>query len=124
MTNNIFKKISPFDFFLLLCSFVYGNIFAIQCANLNWGFLLLFGIIFFIENLEKFVYMIFNANQQMTDKKTTKTLFFISSSQNHRFLQKNKTNSVFVKDAPFFLVNSLKRGFLLGFFLEAFKVGS
>lgn len=124
MTNNILKKINPFDFFLLLCSFLYGNIFAIQFSNINWGFFFIFGIVFFIENLEKFVYMVFNANQQTTNPKNTKTLFFISSSQDKRFLQKNSTNPFFVTDAPFFLLNSLKRGFLLGFFLEAFKVGS
>lgn len=124
MTNNSFKQINPFDFFLLLCSFLCGNIFAIQCSNFHWGFLLIFGIVFFIENLEKFAYMVFNTNQQTTDQKTTKTSFFISSSQNHRFLKKNRTNSFFVTDVRFFLLNSLKRGFLLGFFLEAFKVGS
>lgn len=118
MTNNSFKKIKPFDFFLLLCSFLYGNVFAIQCSNLNWGFLLIFGVVFFIENLEKFAYMVFKVNQQTTNQKVTKTLFFISSSQ------KNNTNYFFVTDATFFLLNSLKRGFLLGFFLEAFKVGS
>nr|QJD22254.1 hypothetical chloroplast RF20 [Micractinium singularis] len=132
MTNNSLKKIKPFDFFLLLCSFLYGNIFAIQCSNLNWGFLLIFGIVFLIENLEKFAYMVFKANQQTTDQKVTKTLFFFSSSRSQKrgfwdqngFLQKNKTNSFFFTDATFFLFNSLKRGFLLGFFLEAFKVGS
>ena len=132
MTNNRFKQINPFDFFLLLCSFLCGNLFAIQCSNLHWGFLLIFGIVFFIENLEKFAYMVFNTNQQTTDQKATKTSFFISSSlfqkprfwDHHRFLKKNRTNSFFVTDVRFFLLNSLKRGFLLGFFLEAFKVGS
>lgn len=132
MTDNVLKKVNPFDFFLLLCSFLYGNIFAIQCSNLNWGFLLIFGIVFLIENLEKFVYTVFKTNQQTTEQKTTKTLFFISSFRsqkrgfwdNHIFLPKNRTNSFFVTNAPFFLLNSMKRGFLLGFFLEAFKVGS
>lgn len=124
MTSNSSKKINPFDFFLLLCSFLCGNIFAIQCSNLHWGFLLIFGIVFFLENLENFAYMSFNTKQQTTEQKATKNSFFISWPQNYRFLQKNRANLFSVTNVMFFLLNSLKRGFLLGFFLEAFKVGS
>lgn len=140
MTNAFFKKLNPFDFFLLLCSFLYGNIFALQCSEFDWGFFLIFGVVFFIETLEKFVYMFFKGPHEEKKLNTTKTFFFISwfcskiskirpkktffGPDDLGFLRKKNTNVFFVRHSPFFLLNSLKRGFLLGFFVEAFKVGS
>lgn len=104
MNNNLLKNINSFDFFLLLCAFVYGNIFSIQCSKLNWDFFLIFGIIFLIENLERVFYLVFNR----TKKVRNRTIPYFS----------------FFGISPFFLVTTMKRGFLLGIFLEAFKVGS
>lgn len=104
MKKNVLKNINSFDFFLLLCAFVYGNIFSIQCSKLNWGFFVIFGIVFLIEILEIVFYLVFNT----TKKPTNRTVPYFS----------------FIGISPFFLVTTMKRGFLLGIFLEAFKVGS
>jgi len=104
MNKKLLKNINSFDFFLLLCAFVYGNMFSIQCSKLNWGFFVIFGIVFFIETLEKVFYLVFNSNKKTSSRTITYFSFFGIS--------------------PFFLVTTMKRGFLLGIFLEAFKVGS
>lgn len=112
MTKNQLKKLNPFDFFILLCAFLYGNIFTIQCSKLDWGFLLIFGVVVFIEILDKFFYSCFHKNQQ----KNHKTKDFVKAK-----LVQFKAGSIL---NTFLLLNTFKRGFFLGFFLEAFKVGS
>jgi hypothetical protein len=117
------KGFAPFDFFILLCAFVYGNIFTIQCSKLNWGFLLIFGVIFFIEILDKLFYFflfLFFENKKKTKnlhKNNQPNIFVNAKLLQFQFNIENILNI-------FFLVNTLKRGFFLGFFLEAFKVGS
>ena len=117
MAKNLLKKFNPFDFFILLCAFLYGNIFTIQCSTLNWGFVLIFGVVVLIEILEKSVYFFFTNQKQEICPKNTK-FFFNFVEHGIPLLIKEKTFS------SFFLLNTAKRGFLLGFFLEAFKVGS
>ena len=114
MTKNLLKNVNPFDFFILLCAFIYGNIFAIQWSTLDWGFILIFEVVFFIEILDKFLYFFFNPNY----KKHSRTLPF------PKFFKFGAKWGFWVKISPYFLLNTVKRGFLLGFFLEAFKVGS
>ena len=114
MTKNLVKNMNPFDFFILLCAFLYGNIFAIQWSTLEWGFLLIFGVVFFIEIIDKFLYLFFTPNS----KKNSRTLAF------PKFFEFGAKWGLWVKISPYFLLNTVKRGFLLGFFLEAFKVGS
>ena len=104
MTKNVLKNINSFDFFVLLCAFVYGNIFSIQCSKVNWDFFVIFSIVFLIEILERVLYLVFNR----TKKTTSRTIPYFS----------------FFGISPFFLVTTMKRGFLLGIFVEAFKVGS
>lgn len=89
----------PLDFFVFLFAFLYGNLFLISYSKLNWGILLIFCFVFFIEFLNKFLY------------------FY--------FFNKNNSNEEIKKISyPKILLNTVKRGFLLGFFIEAFKVGS
>ena len=76
MTKNLLKKINPLDFFLLLCAFLYGNIFAIQFSTLDWGFVLIFAVVIFIETLEKVLYLFFTKNKK---KVVRKTLIFCST---------------------------------------------
>lgn len=109
MTKIFLQNVNPFDFFLLLCFFVYGNIFTIQCSSLNWGFFLIFGIVIFLEIIDNLFYISFN---------------FTKQKLNHFSTRFSKRNLSFSKNSPFFLLNTIKRGFLLGLFLEAFKVGS
>lgn len=89
------SEIQPFDFFILVYAFLYGNIFAVQYSTMPWGGLLIFGIVFFLEISQRGLYLLSALNSQK------------------RFLR-----------FSFFFLNTLKRGFLLGFFVEAFKVGS
>lgn len=103
MNKNALKKIQPFDFFLLVYAFLYGNLFAIQFSTLDWGIIMIFGLVFLLELIQKVLYFAFS-------KKHEKSLY--SKLQN--------LGSI----SLLFVVNTLKRGFLLGFFLEAFKVGS
>jgi hypothetical protein len=88
------EKINVSDFLILLIGFVYGNLFVINYSTANWNFLLIFFIIFFVELVNKSNYFIFF-------KKYTENNFFL-----------------------FNFINTSKRGFLLGIFVEAFKVGS
>lgn len=112
MTKNLFKQIHPFDFFLLVCAFFYGNIFTIQFSTLDWGFVLILSMVLFIEMVDRFIYFAFHQNQ-----KKLQTL-------NNEFGTKDEIVANTSLMCPFFLLNTLKRGFLLGFFVEAFKVGS
>jgi len=112
MNKNQLKKLNPFDFFILLCAFLYGNIFTIQCSKLDWGFLLIFSVVFFIEILDKFFYSFFHKNQQKNNKTKDFGKVKLVQFRGESFLN------------TFFLLNTFKRGFFLGFFLEAFKVGS
>ena len=88
------QKTQPFDFFLLLAGFLYGNLFVITFSQFNWGIFLIFLIVLGVEFINK-------------------SLYFSST-----ILKNKKKNSLEL------LVNTSKRGFLLGFFIEAFKVGS
>ena len=88
------QKIQSFDFFLLLAGFLYGNLFGITFSQFNWGIFLIFLIVLTVEFLNK-------------------GLYFSST------VLKNKN-----KNSLEILLNTSKRGFLLGFFIEAFKVGS
>jgi hypothetical protein len=101
-----------FDFFLVFAAFVYGNLFSIQFSTLNWGFILIFGITLFIELVQKLLYLLI-----LVPKFPTLGLTQVFS-RIRKFHTKNKLPS-FV-----FFITTIKRGFLLGFFLEAFKVGS
>ena len=121
MTKNLLKTINPFDFCILLWAFLYGNIFAIQCSTLDWGFVFIFGVVLFLETVQRFFYLCFNTNQQTINRKHgTKTSFW-RDMYIFFWASPKSTKEIF---APFFLLNTMKRGFLLGFFLEAFKVGS
>ena len=95
MTKTLLNEIHSFDFFILLYGFLYGNIFAIQYSTMKWGLFFIFGVVFFLEMIQRVLYLL---------------LYRKSPKQRFPF--------------SFFLVNTLKRGFLLGFFVEAFKVGS
>ena len=88
-------EIHPFDFFILVYAFLYGNIFTVQYSTMRWGFLVIFGLVFFLEISQKGLYLLSALNNQKP---------FLKFS--------------------FFFLNILKRGVLLGFFVEAFKVGS
>jgi hypothetical protein len=101
MNNNLLKQTKTFDFFLLLGSFIYGNLFVIQYSKMNWGFLVIFCVVFFFEFLNKILYFFFER-------------------QDPRKIDTESAHIVYIC----IFTNTLKRGFLLGFFLEAFKVGS
>lgn len=103
MKNNALNQINPLDFFILLYGFLYGNLLAIQCSNSELNFLLIFLVVCFLEILQRVLYFNFSSDHK----------------NNLDFVPKNS-----VLRSQFLVINTLKRGFLLGFFLEAFKLGS
>ena len=126
----VLKQIEPFDFFILLCAFFYGNLFALQFSTINWGFLLIFTIVFFLEAINKFLYFLFENTKEFSEKRkpvlvpklnnlVKKT--HLGSGVSYTLLAKKRKK---VLKYSFLLTNLVKRGFLLGFFVEAFKVGS
>ena len=94
-TKILLKKLNSFDLLILLLAFLYGNLFAIANCSINWSLVLIFCIVFFLELINKIIYL----------------------RGNNNFLQ-------ILEFYPLILLNLLKRGFILGLFLEAFKVGS
>lgn len=123
-------EIEPFDFFILLCAFFYGNLFALQFSNINWGFLLIFIIVFFLEAINKLLYFLFENIKELSRKQEPVfgLKFFNfrkkmdADSGVAYFLTTRKTKKAL--KYSFILTNLVKRGFILGFFVEAFKVGS
>ena len=87
------KKLSFFTF-LLLISFIYGNIFGIYLKEIENFYLNIFIIVILIEVISFLKY-------------SKKSKFYLIE------------NSLSLKS-----LNVLKRGFLIGIFVEAFKVGS
>jgi hypothetical protein len=128
MNKKWFKVLNSFDFLIILSAFLYGNLFAIHNSNLNWNIFLIFSIVFGFEFINQTVYFIrykFSKNQ----------IFVIKYKLNFcvDWILKSKFKSIFESVTKpkednnlnfLILINTLKRGFLLGFFLEAFKVGS
>lgn len=130
-------EIEPFDFFILLCAFFYGNLFALQFSNINWGFLLIFIIVFFLEAINKLLYFLFENTKELSRKQEPVfgLKFFNFRKKTDAvpqipfagkgvayFLTTRKTKKAL--KYSFILTNLVKRGFILGFFVEAFKVGS
>jgi hypothetical protein len=108
----MFQNFQPLDFLILLFGFLYGNLFVITFSTFHWDLFLIFSVVLFLEILNK----VFNSNSQgvensFHDKKKYSIQFFEKFS-------KNSQKSLFI------LFQLFKRGFLLGFFIEAFKVGS
>ncbi|KAL6766047.1 hypothetical protein ACKKBG_P80035 (chloroplast) [Auxenochlorella protothecoides x Auxenochlorella symbiontica] len=86
-------------FFLLLCSFIFGNLIGIYSKKISYNFFSLFFFNIILELLNFFNYSFFD----------------VLSKQTHK-------NSIIKKMK--IIINIFKRGFLLGIFLEAFKLGS
>jgi hypothetical protein len=150
----VLKQIEPFDFFILLCAFFYGNLFALQFSTINWGFLLIFIIVFFLEAINKFLYLLLSSSKNTfleDNALSKKRVSFLEREENAKdfsikerpvlvpklinfekkmhvglgisyFLTAKKRKKFF--KYSFLFTNLVKRGFLLGFFVEAFKVGS
>ncbi len=126
------KQNKAFNFFILLFAFLCGNLFILTYSNLNWGLLLIFSVIFLLEFLSQFLYSRFFFDQKKQQKQLLQIPFrSLRSSFEDQTVPKMKIlgwlascfgikepNSVFI------FINTIKRGFLLGFFIEAFKVGS
>lgn len=147
------KQNKAFNFFILLFAFLCGNLFILTYSHLNWGLLLIFSVIFFLEVLSQVLYSKFFRDPKKQQKQLLESPLRSSrSSFEDLTLPKMKVvpvpgplpqNSVLGKEergtvtrwpascfgtkepnSLFIFINTLKRGFLLGFFLEAFKVGS
>jgi hypothetical protein len=128
----MFEQNKAFNFFLLLFAFLCGNLFVLTYSTLNWGILLIFLIIFLLEFSTQFLYStvfidlkksqnniirspLRSPKQNSEDQTVSKIAIFGWLSS---FFGTKEPNLLFV------FANTMKRGFLLGFFIEAFKVGS
>ena len=130
-------NLKPFDVFVLLAAFLYGNLFVINFSKLDWGVVLLASIVLLVEFANTLLYSSFF---EKAEKERPKTLGFKKQSEQKLlnffpFSLKNTQNEFFKKRKKKILwrsrsfsfalvINTIKRGFLLGFFIEAFKVGS
>ena len=108
MKQKTYKPFLISDLLFLFLSFIYGNLLTLNSQWLNWNSASIFTIIFCFEFINFFQY--YNAK--------TKRIFF----SNRLF----RPLSFFSKKKPsfFFTLMLLRRGALLGIFIEAFKVGS
>ena len=102
INKNFEKKIEPLSFLFLLLSFLFGNLFGINFSFINWNIFYIFLILFVLEIGNFFTLKV---KQNYISKK----LFSLKESKTR---------------IKFELFNYIKRGFLLGIFVEAFKVGS
>lgn len=152
--KSVKQKLQAFDLFILLSAFLYGNLFVITFSQLHWGFVLISCIVLFVEFSNKVLYSSFFekqgkpqtadflgspntqkpfnscdpkfTNQNEAVETLSKISFWAQRRQVSFVFSKQNTEKKSIK--PTFrhglLLNTLKRGFLLGFFIEAFKVGS
>lgn len=88
-------KFQGINFFFILFSFLLGNLFGINSKLIFWNGIFLFLIPIILE--------------------------LINSINSKNLVNKKKIVKI---DTLVIILNSIKRGFLLGIFLEAFKVGS
>lgn len=103
-------------------SFVFGNIFGLNFQNL---FLNSPGILFFIcplllEIVNFFIFVFNTKNFFPFNEKRKFFCFFEQKKDNLLFQQEKQAN----KNNFYLIMISIRRGFLLGIFIEAFKVGS
>lgn len=114
---------------ILLISFLFGNLFGINFSGINWNFCLIFFIVLFFECLNFFI----SRNFKQFVTKTLKTLgqYFQLKEKNQLAIPQNKfffTNSPTLNFTGIQTIKnvleSFRRGFFLGIFVEAFKVGS
>jgi|JI8StandDraft_2_1071088.scaffolds.fasta_scaffold40108_2 hypothetical protein len=120
LTQVMFQNLQPVDFLILLFGFIYGNLFVLTFSRFQWDFFLIFSVVFFLEVLNKLFYFYYQNVCPKFEK------FWISLHDN-----KNQVNIQFFEKLSrtyqkplFFFFQLFKRGFLLGLFVEAFKVGS
>jgi len=127
---------------ILLTSFLFGNLFGINFSGINWNFSLIFFIVLFLECLNFLISINFK-------QLVTKTSFFSLKNNLEQYFQLKKKNQLPIYQNQFWsrdlpvpkqsgtkvnfgkgvetmktVLESFRRGFLLGIFVEAFKVGS
>ena len=104
--KKIFKSLS---LLFLLTSFIFANLFGINFNFINWNLFSIFSIPLSFELVNFFTNKLKNNNKlnNIIQNKNPESINFYTS--NYLIL---------------FIFDSLKRGFLLGIFIEAFKVGS
>lgn len=101
------KTFNSFSLFFLLVGFILGNLFGINFYFIKWNIFSIFLVPILLE-LTNFV--LFSL------KKNTTNVYFSKKHLTKKVDNKKKIN--------FSILQILKKGFLLGIFIEAFKVGS
>ena len=92
---------------ILLTSFLFGNLFGINFSGINWNFSLIFFIVLFFECLNFLISRNFVSVLSVLPPKR------VLGNKHFFGFETMKT-----------VLESFRRGFLLGIFVEAFKVGS
>jgi Protein of unknown function (DUF565) len=134
---NFFKKKFSITFFFLFLGFISGNFFSSFLNTIReliiWDGFIIFNLLVFIEIINFFVYgsskryfFLFFFKSKCLKKKG-----FYSCIQGASFmslLKKTSTNFLKnftnIKNFFFQFLNFFKIGLILGFFIDAFKVGS
>lgn len=104
------KNLKSLSLLFLLISFIFANLFGLNFHFIKWN---IFSIFFLSMLLEVGNFL------STRLKKKSKFLFLNLNSR-----QKKEKNFQFLSQLISSFFDYLKRGFLLGIFLEAFKVGS
>ena len=132
---------------ILLTSFLFGNLFGINFSGINWNFCLIFFIVLFFECLNFLIYRnfkqfvtktsffskkknIFCPQIKFGEKQSLGTQYFELNNKNQLPISpdlpvlKQSGNGITAVGTMKTVLESFRRGFLLGIFVEAFKVGS
>ena len=97
------KKFEAIHLYFLISGFILGNLFGINSNLIFWNGFCIFAVVLVLEIINGL-----NSKFFLTEKK----------------IFKEDSLYVIQKNTFIFYLNLMKRGFLLGIFLEAFKVGS
>jgi hypothetical protein len=128
--------VSQLDILFIFLSFIYGNLLIVNSPKLTWNIVSIFKLIFLLEFLSLSHYFIWC--RWIALSKQQKQSFWLCSIFSHRQETLELEKSCWAsKKILGFLIQScqgvfgnanglflIKRGILLGIFIEAFKVGS
>lgn len=120
LSKIMLQNLRPMDFLILLFGFIYGNLFVITFSRFQWDFFFIFSLVLFLETLNKFFYY----NEQKSESIGSKNFLFGKYEKTQIDIQSFEKFSRTYQKSVLFFFQLFKRGFLLGFFVEAFKVGS
>ena len=109
------KNFNSISLLFLLTSFIFANLFGINFYFINWNIFSIFLVPILLELVNFFSTRLKNNFKNLSLKPTPSQKI----EKNFNILNFQKLSQFII-----YFFDYLKRGFLLGIFLEAFKVGS